>query len=141
MIVLDTDHFSEFIKGEKSERGVRLSRRLKASGEIFCTTIVTYEEQIRGWLAKIHKSRRSRSQFDDYLMFRDVLESFEYWLVLNWDVAAAEYFSDFRDNKISISTFDLMIASITLSKQSKLSSRNLKDFSRVPDLEVEDWLS
>jgi tRNA(fMet)-specific endonuclease VapC len=48
---------------------------------------------------------------------------------------------DFRARKTPGGTFDLMIASITIASQSKLLSRNLKDFERMPGLVVEDWLS
>ena len=34
------------------------------------------------------------------------------------------------------STFDLMIASIAIAHQSKLLSRNLKEFQRVPGLDT-----
>lgn len=36
---------------------------------------------------------------------------------------------------------DLKIAAITLAQDALLVSRNLRDFSRVPDLRVEDWAS
>lgn len=141
MIVLDTDHFSEFVKGDKSALGRRLAQRLKESGEPFCTTIITYEEQLRGWLARIHKHRDPPSQISDYKTLREVLESFEYWIVLDWDLATAEVFADIKSKKTSVGTLDLMIASIALANQTKLLSRNLKDFVRVPGLTVEDWLS
>ena len=141
MIVLDTDHFSEFIKGEESALGRRLAQRLKESGESFCTTIITYEEQLRGWLARIHKHRDPPMQISDYQLLREVLESFEYWIVLDWDLATAEVLADIKSQKTSVGTLDLMIASITLVNQAKLLSRNLTDFERVPGLDVEDWLS
>jgi tRNA(fMet)-specific endonuclease VapC len=34
---------------------------------------------------------------------------------------------------------DLKIAAIALAHKATLLSRNLRDFSRVPDLKVEDW--
>ena len=37
-------------------------------------------------------------------------------------------------------TMDLMIASICISNSAKLLSRNMIDFSKVPNLQVEDWL-
>jgi len=36
---------------------------------------------------------------------------------------------------------DLKIASIVLEDHATLLSRNLRDFGRVPALQVEDWLS
>ena len=36
---------------------------------------------------------------------------------------------------------DLRIAAIARANNATLLSRNLKDFERVPELKVEDWLS
>jgi tRNA(fMet)-specific endonuclease VapC len=41
--------------------------------------------------------------------------------------------------KIRIGTMDLRIAAIALTHGATLLSRNLVDFKRVPELEVEDW--
>ncbi len=47
MLILDTDHLTEFQRGSSSE-AIRLNDRLKNSGEPFCTTIVSVEEMMRG---------------------------------------------------------------------------------------------
>ncbi|MGB6298310.1 MAG: type II toxin-antitoxin system VapC family toxin [Rivularia sp. (in: cyanobacteria)] len=41
--------------------------------------------------------------------------------------------------KIRIGTQDLRIASIVISNDAILVTRNQFDFSRVPDLQFEDW--
>ncbi|WP_414623214.1 type II toxin-antitoxin system VapC family toxin [Calothrix sp. CCY 0018] len=41
--------------------------------------------------------------------------------------------------KIRIGTQDLRIASIVISNDGILVTRNQRDFSRVPDLQFEDW--
>jgi tRNA(fMet)-specific endonuclease VapC len=49
LLVLDTDHVSAL--GIPSEAGRRLLERVDATGEEAATTIITVEEQLRGWLA------------------------------------------------------------------------------------------
>ncbi len=110
MMVLDTDHFSEFIKGDDSVTGLRFSRRLMQSGETFCTTIITYEEQLRGWLAEIHRTKNVTWQQEAYLDLRRVLDSFSDWEVCDWSLKAAERFRQFRSNGILIGSMDLKIA-------------------------------
>ncbi|UBF27242.1 hypothetical protein K9N68_04560 [Kovacikia minuta CCNUW1] len=51
MYLLDTDHLSLLQRG--SSPGRQILFRLIASGVTFGTTIVTYEEQSRGWLAHL----------------------------------------------------------------------------------------
>jgi tRNA(fMet)-specific endonuclease VapC len=43
--------------------------------------------------------------------------------------------------KVRVGTMDLKIASITLTNDATLLSRNLADYERVPNLKVLDWLS
>ena len=54
MILLDNDHLS-VLKYDEHPRCRALRARMNASEDpFFATTIVSAEEQMRGWLAKIH---------------------------------------------------------------------------------------
>ncbi len=51
MVILDTDHVS-LLERVDSPEAQRLSARLeRLSGEEMATTIISYEEQTRGWLS------------------------------------------------------------------------------------------
>ena len=65
MLVLDTDHMSvlEWADGSAAEQ---LRQRLNSSSEPKATTIVTYEEQSRGWLAYIARAKSRTEQRDAY---------------------------------------------------------------------------
>jgi tRNA(fMet)-specific endonuclease VapC len=59
MYLLDTDHVSLVVWPDSPEAG-RLRERLeqtKIKGEIVATTIITFEEQTRGWLSHVSKAR------------------------------------------------------------------------------------
>jgi hypothetical protein len=49
MLILDTDYLTELDRGLAAT--ARLVQRLNASGEDAAITIVSVEEQLRGWLA------------------------------------------------------------------------------------------
>ncbi len=140
MMILDTDHFSEFIKGADSPAGRRLAKRLMDSDQPFGTTIITYEEQLRGWLAEIHKIKNVTWQQDAYADLRRVLDSFCEWEVCDWSLSAAERFRRFRSDGIMIGSMDLKIACLALEQQATLLTSNAKDFAKVPNLVIEDWL-
>lgn len=56
MLILDTNHLVEFDLA--SGPGAMLKRRLQRaaeSGAEIVTTIINVEEQLRGWLAQIHR--------------------------------------------------------------------------------------
>ncbi len=59
--------------------------------------------------------------------------------VLPFDRRAVNQFEKLRTQKIRIGTNDLKIASIALSLDATLITRNLHDFVHVPNLRIEDW--
>jgi tRNA(fMet)-specific endonuclease VapC len=49
-------------------------------------------------------------------------------------------FEQLQKKKVRIGTMDLKIASIALSRNLVLLTRNDRDFIKVPDLKIEDWI-
>ena len=137
MFVLDTDHLVELDFG--SSAGIRLRDRLDAARYDVATTIISAEEQLRGWLAQIHRLTEVHQQIVAYERLQRRMEFFAAWHVLPWTTAAADEFEKLRRQQVRIGTMDLKIASIVLSRQATLLSRNLVDFEKVPGLNVQDW--
>jgi tRNA(fMet)-specific endonuclease VapC len=82
MIVLDTDHVSE-LQYPNSVRGARLLERLNAvEGRPAATTIVSFEEQMRGWLAAINNRPAGISQVEAYTNLVEVERFYRKWLIL-----------------------------------------------------------
>lgn len=138
MLVLDTDHVSEL--GYGTPAGLRLRERLLTSTENSATTIVSVEEQLRGWLAEIHRLRDPHRQIPAYERLRERINYFAAWQVLQWDTQAADFFLSFRLRGVRIGSMDLKIACIVLRHQATLLSRNASDFGHVPELLLENWL-
>jgi tRNA(fMet)-specific endonuclease VapC len=67
MILLDTDHVT-VLKYPAAERCLRLVERLEAvpASEPIGVSVITVEEQMRGWLAAIAKERAVRRQVAAY---------------------------------------------------------------------------
>jgi tRNA(fMet)-specific endonuclease VapC len=103
------------------------------------TTIVTYEEQTRGWLAYAAKSREIQHQIKAYSRLRRHLQAYLGFEVLDFDAAAAKTYDYLRTRKLAVGALDLKIAAIAISQNAVLLSRNLRDFKKVPNLHVEDW--
>jgi tRNA(fMet)-specific endonuclease VapC len=90
LLVLDTDHFSEWER--RSIAGSRLRARLESSRPPIAVSIVTVEEQMRGWLAEISRQRDLHRQIVPYAKLQRQVEAFADWIVLPWDAGAANTF-------------------------------------------------
>ena len=69
MLVLDTDHVTEYQRG-KSLAAQRLKQRLDSATEPYSTTIITVEENMRGWMAAIRRMNDPREQIVGYARFQ-----------------------------------------------------------------------
>jgi tRNA(fMet)-specific endonuclease VapC len=139
VIVLDTDHLSVVID-RRAAQHVALVAKLSGSGTPLATSIVSVEEQCRGWLAQINRVPEVRQQVSAYDHLGKLFEFLNGWTIVPFDVDAADRFEVLRKQKVRVGTQDLKIASIVLVRDAMLLSANLKDFRRVPDLRVENWL-
>ena len=138
MLILDTNHLTALENG-----GVIadvMEQRLSRSGEPFGTTVICVDEKLRGWLASIAKARSDADQVRAYAKFQRSIQQLGRGLILPYDDAAALRFQELRKLKLGIGAMDTKIAAIALIQGGKLLSRNLRDFERVPGLDVEDWI-
>lgn len=139
MIILDTDCLSLFEREKYLELSTLHANLAHYDSEDISTTIITFEEQMRGWMAYLSKCKNIEQQIFAYQRLNQFLENFRKINVLPFDENAAKVFKDLKSQKIRIGTMDLKIASIAIATNSILISRNLKDFEQVPNLSVRDW--
>jgi tRNA(fMet)-specific endonuclease VapC len=138
LLVLDTDHVSTL--GLPSRTGANLLERIEASSQEVATTIITVEEQLRGWLAEIHRQRDLHRQIVAYERLQRRIEFFAAWTVLPWDANAADLFVRHRADGVRIGSLDLKIACIVIAHNATLLTRNSIDFSQVLGLRFENWI-
>lgn len=140
MIILDTDHLSvlEFPESPQASRLVEAMEGRR--DEEFATTAISLEEQMRAWLAAIHRTRKVHDQVVFYGKLVGLADFYSRWETLLFNEPAADRFEALRKQRIRVGTMDLKIASIALEADAVLLSANLRDFERVPGLRVENWL-
>ncbi len=102
-------------------------------------TIITYEEQMRGWLDYIARANTMPKQLRAYERLRFHIERYRKIPLLDFDEIAAREFERLKQNRIRIGTMDLKIAAIALANNATLLSRNRSDFGKITDLKLEDW--
>jgi len=138
MVLLDSDHMSLLQRG--SVEGDRIRHRLRALlPDEIATTIISYEEQMRGWLARLARAATLERQVSDYGELKRLLQNYCNIAVLEFDKRAGAEFQRFRQERVRIGTLDLKIAAIALANDATLLTRNITDFGKVPGLHAEDW--
>jgi tRNA(fMet)-specific endonuclease VapC len=139
VVILDTDHLT-VIQRQAEPAYSRLRARLsKLPSNTVQTTIVSFEEQMRGWLAVISRARNQPREVAAYQRLQALLRFFNEIPVLDYSEVVAARFEELRRSSLRVGSMDLKIAAIALSQDGLLLSSNLKDFQKIPKLRVEDW--
>jgi tRNA(fMet)-specific endonuclease VapC len=140
VVILDTDHFNLLQIGKGPSYDTLAAHMDESPDQHFATTVITFEEHMRGWLAGIRRKRDVIGQVRPYDQLIQLVRFFQAWEILPFDDSSAKRFRDLRQQRIRIGTMDLKIASIALEEDALLLSANTKDFQQIPALRVENWL-
>jgi tRNA(fMet)-specific endonuclease VapC len=141
MILLDTDLLT-VLKYQEHPRCHALRKRMSASEDpFFATAIISAEEQMRGWLAKIHAAKEVEKQVVWYDQLAWLIEFLADWQIIAFDQQSAIEFKRLQRLRLRIGTFDLKIAAIACVHDALLLSANQRDFGRVPGLRIESWIA
>jgi tRNA(fMet)-specific endonuclease VapC len=138
MHLLDTNTLTALHKGDP-----RVIDRLKHLDDPdIATTLITKIELLRGRMDFLLKATNGQ----DLLRAQSLLFQTETLLgeidILPFDSMAIEQFERLIAERLSrkMGRADLQIASIALAKRATLVTRNIKDFQRVPNLKIVNWL-
>ena len=140
MILLDTNHLTVLKYSENEHHKSLVARMNSSADQDFAVPIVVVEEQLRGWLAVIHRASDSQRQIAAYDRLADLIAFFAEWKIVRFDDAASQHFDRLRLEGIRLGSMDLRIASIALANEATLITANFADFLRVSGLKQENWL-
>ena len=138
MYILDTNPISIIERrGPSSEK--LLARLAMAAPSDVYVTVVSYEEQIRGWTAAIAATKNTSAQVVQYARLLGQLEAYCNRAILPFSSGAAMRYDELRTRHRRISTPDLKIAAIALVNDATLVTQNERDFRSIVGLKLEDW--
>ncbi len=128
--VLDTDICIYWLKGEE-----KIRKRVEQVGaDSLRMTIITLAELKYG----AYYSKNTSENLENIVKFLRKVK------VLSLDYEGAERFgnikAELRRSGQIIQDFDILIASITLSRSGVLVTNNIEHFKRIPGLSYENWL-
>ena len=102
-------------------------------------SVVSFHEQVIGAHSFINRAQTNTDMARGYALLLETLNGFAKAPVLSFDAKAIVIFDEMRQQKVRVSTMDLRIAAIAISNNLVLLTRNSGDFSKVPNLVIEDW--
>ena len=137
--LLDTDHVSDL--QSLSQAGRRLAIRLRrVPPDDYGTSIISFEEQMRGRLTQVASSGPASSQsVFFYALLNTTLRFYSNIAVWQYSEAAIQRLEVLLRAKPRVGTQDLKIASVALAAGATLLTRNTRDFAKIPGLLSEDW--
>jgi len=132
MWMLDTNICIALIKRQPPELIGRLKKH--KPGEVALSSVTLAE--LRFGVAKSRQVERNQTALDQFLLPLEVLA---------FDDAAADIYGQVRaaleSNGTPIGPLDTLIASHALSTQATVVTNNVREFSRVDGLRVENWIN
>jgi len=135
LYVLDTD----IVTFQQVGRASVLQRLAGLTPDTVFTTVVTMREQLRGRLTTVDQATKVDELVYAYDRLLTTVRYFARVNVLPFTTAAATILQDLQRQRIRIGTQDLRIAAIVLAAQGTLVTANSRDFTKVPELQIEDW--
>jgi tRNA(fMet)-specific endonuclease VapC len=87
----------------------------------------------------INRARTNTDVICGYTLLLEILQGFTSAPVLPFDAKAIAVFDELRGQRLRVSTMDLRIAAIAISRNLVLLTRNVADFNKIPGLAIEDW--
>jgi len=111
----------------------------QCTDERVCVTIISFEEQMRGWMSYIAASRTIARQVEGYARLRWLIQDYRIYELLDFDAGAADHFERLRRAKVKVASMDLKMAAIALTHDATLVTRNTVHFKLVPGLRIEYW--
>ena len=130
--MLDTDACIALIKNRPISMRSRLS--LLTPEDVGISSIVAAE--LWFGVANSQKKKKNESALKDFL---------EFVTLLGWHSEAAPLYGQIRAHLQKLGTpigaMDMLIASHALFLDTVLVTNNTREFDRIPDLKIENWLS
>lgn len=136
--VLDTDHMTAYFRGGTA--GANLAAHLRnMPQDDFGTTIISFEEQLRGWLDTLARAKKNDSRVFAYGELESLRLMYQKFSVWQYTPEAEAVFQVWVQNGIRISSQDLRIAAIAVTNGAVVLTRNRRHFEKIPGVEFDDW--
>jgi tRNA(fMet)-specific endonuclease VapC len=133
--VLDTDILTLFQLGNPEV----LRHVQECSSGQLAITIISVEEELRGWYTKVRQAKKPDQLARAYQHLTDAIRFLANLELLSFTEPAIARYEGLRKSHSTKGKNDLRIAAIVLEHGNTLVTRNVSDFQAIPGLTIEDW--
>jgi tRNA(fMet)-specific endonuclease VapC len=138
--ILDTDHTSLFLEGNPL-----VVDKIAQRYSDLAISVITVQELFNGWVVRINNPAYASNLVWLYTKLWQTTEFTRNIRVLNFDEAADTCYKkllrDYKQLDKKRLHKDMRIAAIAMSLDATLVTRNYRDFSQVPNLKIENWVT
>jgi tRNA(fMet)-specific endonuclease VapC len=135
LFVLDTDLLSLYYRGDRT-----VVQRVDARPATeLAISVRTVDEQISGWYTLTRQARQPEQIARAYANLSEAVVRLARWRILPYTESAIALVAQLKALRLNVRLMDLRIAAIAFENGAVVVTRNRRDFSRIPDLRVEDW--
>jgi len=134
MFVLDTDTLTLL-----QRRNPKVCDRAAKHASDTAITVLTVEEQLSGWYGLLRKAKKPNQLIQAYRSLAENVRFLSQLHILDFDEWALDRYEALKHLKLNIGKLDLRIAAVALQHRATVVTCNLRDFQRVPGLQIEDW--
>ena len=131
MVVLDSDILIATLRGDQ-KASTYVTELVRDARPMFTTTVNVYELQLGAYLH--HRSEEKLAEVERLLSSLTILS-----FTLPASQIAARISKKLVRSGQTVNFQDIAIASIALAYRESVATRNVKDFSRFPELKVVQW--
>ncbi len=135
VFVLDTDILTLY-----SRNHPQVSQRIDAHSKVeVAITVINVEEQMTGWYSYVRQAKRPHQVARGYYELAETIRFLAGWQILLYTEPIMDRYQQLFALKLNVGKMDLKVAAIALENGGIVVTRNVRDFQRVPGLQVENW--
>ena len=124
----------------RTEKGKRIEARLlNVAPDDYGTTIISFEEQTRGWLDSLNKRKKEGNLVSAYESLEQMRLMYQRFAVWQYNTQADTIHGSLIRAKIRMGPQDRRIAAIALATGAVVLTGNRRHFDPVVGLAVDDW--
>jgi tRNA(fMet)-specific endonuclease VapC len=138
MYILDTDHLSLIQRGGAAGQQI-LARMAHLSNDDLFVTVISYEEQVKGWFKVLSTAKSREETAFGYLGLQQMSQDYCAIAMLSFDLPAIAQYEQLRARYRRLGQNDLKIAAIAIHQGGTLLTCNQKDFGQITELQSENW--